>query len=489
MVNTRHSQSHPASNNPPLPKLPTDSLLATRTTDALLKKLSVLHTALSALPQDPAVTATLKKPLEGIRKELVSRVLLLHKERGVKALTACCLGEILRVYAPEAPYTQEELRDIFQFFFRQLVVGLGKGGNVQEDPWYAETYHLLESLSTVKSVVLVCDLPSPTAEDMLVGIFTDVFTIANRASTSNASSSSNTATKKVEMFLADILVALLDETSSVPSQVLEIILAQFAQDSPTKSSKTTPAGRGGYRLAVNVCTAATDRLQRHVCQHFTDLLTSHSLNQDSDEDSDEPSSKDKGDKGLSNQAMERLKTTHDLIFRIHLACPGILHSVIPILESELRADKVEVRVVATRTLGWMYAGFLSSSKPSSSSDEATKSTTTHAQPFIGPSKTAVDLYRKYPSTWSSWLARRVDISPLVRLACVEAVPGMLVGLGGVGVGLDANAIASTESPSASLECASLVFFVNFRRLTLVKPSWIRSSSIQMTRSDLRLVGL
>ena len=459
MVNTRHSQSHPAANNPPLPKLPTDSLLATRTTDALLKKLSALHTALSALPQDPAVTASLKKPLEGIRKELVSRVLLLHKERGVKALTACCLGEILRVYAPEAPYTQEELRDIFQFFFRQLVVGLGKGGNVHEDPWYAETYHLLESLSTVKSVVLVCDLPSPTAEDMLVGIFTDVFTIANRASSSNTSSSSSTATKKVEMFLVDILVALLDETSSVPAQVLEIILAQFAQDSSTKSSRATATGRGGYRLAVNVCTAATDRLQRHVCQYFTDLLTTHSLhNQDSDEESDEPSSKDKGEKAISNQAMEKLKTTHDLIFRIHLACPGILHSVIPILESELRADKVEVRVVATKTLGGMYAGFLSSSTPTSSnSDEtASKSTTTHTQPFVGPSKTAVDLYRKYPSTWTSWLARRVDVSPLVRLACVEAVPAMLLGLGGVGAGLDANAISNTEPPSASLECTPLV---------------------------------
>lgn len=35
--------------------------------------------------------------------------------------------------------------------------------------------------------------------------------------------------KNVEMFMSDILVALIDEAPSIPQEVLEIVLAQFTQ--------------------------------------------------------------------------------------------------------------------------------------------------------------------------------------------------------------------------------------------------------------------
>lgn len=175
-------------------------------TDGLLKKLKTLHTQLASLDQDTVDTSSLNTA----RAELIHNSLLLHKDRGVKAYTACCLADILRLYAPEAPYTQAELRDIFQFFFRQLSAGL-KG---QDELYYNEYYHLLESLSTVKSVVLVCDFPS--ADEILQEIFRDLFTVVKRD-----------LTKKVELFMADILVALIDESNSLPSEALDILMAQF----------------------------------------------------------------------------------------------------------------------------------------------------------------------------------------------------------------------------------------------------------------------
>ncbi len=176
------------------------------TTDALLKKLKTLHQQLALLEQENVEVNSLSTVLT----ELVHTSLLLHKDRGVKAYTACCLADILRLYAPKAPYTQHELRDIFQFFFRQLSAGF-KG---QDEPYYTEYFHLLESLSTVKSVVLVCDLPA--ADELLHEIFRDVFTIVKRD-----------FTRKVELYMADILVALIDECNSLPSDVLEVLMAQF----------------------------------------------------------------------------------------------------------------------------------------------------------------------------------------------------------------------------------------------------------------------
>lgn len=175
-------------------------------TDALLKKLKALHAELAELDQELVDVASLGTA----RKELISTSILLHKDRGVKAYAACCLADILRLYAPDAPYTQSELRDIFQFFFRQLTSGL-KGA---DSAYYNEYFHLLESLSTVKSVVLVCDLPS--ADELMVDIFRDFFTLVRRD-----------LAKKIEMFLADILVALIDECQTLPSEVLETIMAQF----------------------------------------------------------------------------------------------------------------------------------------------------------------------------------------------------------------------------------------------------------------------
>lgn len=175
-------------------------------TDALQKKLKALHQELADMDQELVDVPS----LHSVRKELINPTILLHKDRGVKAYTACCLADLLRLYAPDAPYTQAELRDIFQFFFRQLTAGL-KG---PDSPYYNEYFHLLESLSTVKSVVLVCDLPN--GDDLMVDIFRDFFGLVRRD-----------LAKKIELFMADILIALIDECQSLPSEVLETLMAQF----------------------------------------------------------------------------------------------------------------------------------------------------------------------------------------------------------------------------------------------------------------------
>ena len=40
----------------------------------------------------------------------MSTLLIVLFSRGVKAYAACCLADLLRIYAPDAPYTETELR-------------------------------------------------------------------------------------------------------------------------------------------------------------------------------------------------------------------------------------------------------------------------------------------------------------------------------------------------------------------------------------------
>ncbi|KAF8869879.1 armadillo-type protein, partial [Infundibulicybe gibba] len=344
VAQTRHGGS-------PKKKLAFNEKLVTKglSTDALLKKLKALHTQLAGIDQEHIDLGS----LGSIRKELVNTSILLHKDRGVKAYTACCLADILRLYAPDAPYTQAELRDIFQFFFRQLTKGL-QGSDAS---YYDQYFHLLESLSTVKSVVLVCDLPN--AEDLIVEVFRDFFNLVKRD-----------LAKKIEIFMTDILVALIDECQSLPTEALETLMSQFID-------KNARIEHPAYRLAVDVCNATADKLQRHVCQYFSDIIVSNAREEE----------------------LEEIRTSHELVKRLHHSCPALLHSVIPQLEEELRAEETELRLIVTQTLGDMFAD-----------------------------KGGADLVKKYPTTWNLWLSRKNDRSSGIRVKFVEATRGLLTAL-------------------------------------------------------------
>ncbi|KAL0574121.1 Sister chromatid cohesion protein pds5 [Marasmius crinis-equi] len=314
-------------------------------TDALLKRLKALHTELAEMDQEQVDTSSLST----VRKDLISTSIFLHKDRGVKAYAACCLADILRLYAPDAPYTQAELRDIFQFFFRQLATGMKS----QESPYYSEYFHLLESLSTVKSVVLVCDLPN--AEELMTDIVKQFFALVR-----------NNFAKKIEIFMAEILVAIIDEAQSVPSDALDLILAQFMD-------KNAKIEQPAYRLAVQVCNQTSDKLQRHVALYFSEIIIAHGDEEDKDD----------------------LSAAHTLIKRLHASCPDLLQSVIPQLEEELHMESVTMRGFATDTLGEMFGD-----------------------------KNGPELYKNFSSTWTAWLSRCNDKSSVIRLKFVESSKGL-----------------------------------------------------------------
>ena len=129
---------------------------------------------------------------------------------------------------------------------------------------------------------------------------------------------------------------------------------------------------------MQVCNGTADKLQRNVCQYFTDIIVSHTREEDDDED------------------FESIRTAHRLIKQIHKFCPSLLLNVIPQLEEELRIDELQIRILATQVLGQMFA-----------------------------EKGGVDLEKKYPTTWKMWLARKNDVAPGVRLAMLEAAKGLL----------------------------------------------------------------
>jgi sister-chromatid-cohesion protein PDS5 len=195
--------------SPTKPKLKFHEKLLGRTTtstDVLLKKLKTLHTELAELEQEHVDQDT----LAGVCKELIHQSILLHKDKGVKAYAACCIADILRLSAPEAPYLPRELTDIFHFFLRQLVQNL----KTPDTPYYNQYFLLLECLSTVKSTALICGTPKP--DELIEQFFKDCFKIVRYD-----------LSKKIELFMVDILNVIVDESPTIPSVVVTTLLAQF----------------------------------------------------------------------------------------------------------------------------------------------------------------------------------------------------------------------------------------------------------------------
>ncbi|CAB4432910.1 unnamed protein product [Rhizophagus irregularis] len=311
-------------------------------TAELLKRLKNLFGEVSVMDQDQVDLDSLK----GVTRDLINANLIGHKDWGVRAYVACCISDLLRLYAPDAPYTVHELKDIFVFFVRQLQNIANKDG-----PYFDLYFHLLENLARVKIVLLILDLQN--YEELLTELFRDFFDII-RSDMSNI----------VQSHMIDILEQLINESNGLPQDVIDIILAQFLK----KRKDENPAA---YKLASEVCRHATDKLQRYVCQYFTDVIVAAGKN------------------GTSAEELNDFKTAHDLIKELNRTAPGLLLNVIPQLEEELKLDDTPLRLLATQVLGEMFSE---------------KNST---------------LASRYDNVWKMWLLRRNDKIPDVRCAWTE----------------------------------------------------------------------
>lgn len=62
-----------------------------------------------------------KDSLRKISQELSSAHLLAHKDKGVRALATIYIVDVLRLCAPDAPFTANQLKDIFTCIFPSII--------------------------------------------------------------------------------------------------------------------------------------------------------------------------------------------------------------------------------------------------------------------------------------------------------------------------------------------------------------------------------
>jgi sister-chromatid-cohesion protein PDS5 len=330
--------------------------------------------------------------------------------------------------------------------------------------------YVLTSLAEVKSIVLLTDVNG--ADELMVELFSTFFDMVSGTS---KSSTGEQLSKNAEYNMNQILVTLVDEAASLPSGVVDIVVAQFlrATSPPTKAPKVgekvdakqsilqikelPPA----YRMAEFLCNSCPEKMSRYISQYFNDVIVEAStlghIKNRRDSIAGESDEEDEH-QGPTEADLRELYKAHRLLRELWRASPNVLPNVIPQLEAELSAENVQLRMLATETLGDIISGIGAAGPPPppvmdpaaypplklDDYDQAATPANILTTP-MSPQSFA----QGYGAVYNSFLSRRNDKSPIIRSSWTTAIGRIIVTSAG-GIGLSREDEASLINSLADM---------------------------------------
>ncbi|KAK9683694.1 hypothetical protein RND81_10G158600 [Saponaria officinalis] len=200
----------------------------------LLNSLDVVENLLSGVEQSP--TESMKEALVPSTKALITDELLRHTDADVKVTVASCISEITRITAPEAPYADDEMKEVFQ-----LIVSSFEKLDEKSSRSYAKRISILETVAKVRSCVVMLDLQ---CSELIVEMFRHFLRTIRDDHHEGVFSSMETVMALVveesEDISVDLLSPMLDVLKKENKEVLPIA-CQLAENVITKcASKLKP---------------------------------------------------------------------------------------------------------------------------------------------------------------------------------------------------------------------------------------------------------
>ena len=128
--------------------------------DDLMKRLNLVHQGLSQLEQEVA-----DRQLVGtVAEQLVSGSILKHSDKDVRLLAACCIVDVMRIFAPDAPFRNEQIVEVFEVINIQIrsLANYETGSSTAE-----KVFYILNSLAEFKS----CVVPVILTQDQVPGSY------------------------------------------------------------------------------------------------------------------------------------------------------------------------------------------------------------------------------------------------------------------------------------------------------------------------------
>uniref|UniRef100_A0A671NUE2 Sister chromatid cohesion protein PDS5 homolog B-like n=1 Tax=Sinocyclocheilus anshuiensis TaxID=1608454 RepID=A0A671NUE2_9TELE len=230
---------------------------------------------------------------------LASDFFLKHPDKDVRLLVACCLADIFRIYAPEAPYTSpDKLKDIFMFITRQL-----KGLEDTKSAQFNRYFYLLENIAWVKSYNICFELED--SNEIFTQLYRTLFQVIN-----------NGHNQKVHMHMVDLMSSIVCEGDSVSQELLDTVLNLNKQ---------------AYDLAKALLKRTAQAIEPYITNFFNQVLM------------------------LGKTSVSDLSEhVFDLILELYNIDSHLLLSVLPQLEFKLKSNDNDERLQVVKLLAKMF---------------------------------------------------------------------------------------------------------------------------------------
>ncbi|KAI4466781.1 androgen induced inhibitor of proliferation as3 / pds5-related [Holotrichia oblita] len=273
--------------------------------DELIRRLKTLAHTLQAMGQDEGAY----QQYIPLALHLAEEQFLSHPSRDVQLLIACCIADVLRVYAPEAPYKDtDQVKTIFLFLITQL-----SGLKDPKDAAFKRYFYLLENLAYVKSFNMCFDLED--SQEIFCALFHLMFKIVN-----------DEHSPRVKSFMLDVLCPVIGESDNVGNELLDIILMNIVE--PNKTQR-----KNAYLLAKELVVKTSDTLEPYIQGFFNQVLIL----------------------GKEDKNLQIYTKVYDLIYELNHICPQVLTAVLPQLECKLKSAQVNERLGAVALLARMFS--------------------------------------------------------------------------------------------------------------------------------------
>jgi len=420
----------------------------------LLTRLQKLSTELRNAEQGSVDVKDIAK----LAHDLVNPNLLGHKDKGIRAWTVSCVVDILNLTAPNAPYSNPQLRDIFTVIVNTILPALADPSNA----YNAQHQYILDQLVDTQSIVLIADIQDN--ERLLSQLFSVCFDVV---AGSGRNASGVDLAQSVVFQIGVALNTVVDE-ANLPQDVIDIVISQFLrvdprsnqQEQPKKKRTTDPKDKSqstlllkdyppAYHLAKNVCTTSSEKMSAAIGNYFGSIIANASAAVAVDDDAKakslrRPLAHDSDSEDDNQETLNDLRKVHRLVRELWRACPDVLNNVIPQLELELAADSATLRQLAVETLGDLVAGIGLAGLPELPpldpaafplpTIEHDSLVSWSTNPLLTPSSPKPFIH-VHPHAYQAWLGRRVDKAVPVRTAWAATASRVLLTRAG-GIGLD-----------------------------------------------------
>ncbi|XP_057957797.1 sister chromatid cohesion protein PDS5 homolog C-like isoform X2 [Malania oleifera] len=209
----------------------------------LLPILDQVENCLTRVEQSPP--KSMQNALSPSLKALISDELLRHSDVDVKVAVAACISEITRITAPDAPYDDDQMKEVFQ-----LIVSSFENLSDKSSRSYNKRTSILETVAKVRSCVVMLDLE---CDALIVEMFQQFF-----------KSIRDHHPEAVFTSMETIMTLVLEESEDISVELLIPILASVKND----NEEILPIAR---KLGKKVLKNCADKLKPYLIQAVKSL--------------------------------------------------------------------------------------------------------------------------------------------------------------------------------------------------------------------------